>query len=216
MEIAELILEYIKVLIWPFVALIAMFKFKPEFAELFSSIKKLKLPGGTEIDWAKTVEEAEQAAEAIKNPTRELSIETAEEKAFIEQSIRHSLDLSPSYYNFDSYLDMAEKDHNLALAGVRIEIEKILRNMAQLFSLELPNTKSSINVLMNELRKAYVLEDPQYKLLQSITKLANEAIHGNNVRKEYAVRAIESAKIFLEYYIPLMTGGMDRIEFENA
>jgi len=215
MEVAKLILEYIKVLIWPVVTLVAIYNFKPELADLFSSIKKLKLPGGTEIDWEETIEVAEEAAKAIKNPRRELSVEIAEEKAFIEKSIRHGLDLSPSNYNFNFYLEMAEKDYHLALVGVRIEIEKILRNMAQLFNLEM-SAKPTINNLLRVLRRVSVLEEDEYALLQSVIKLANEAAHGNSVQEEYAIRAIESAKAFVDHYIPFMTGGMDRVEAENG
>jgi len=215
MEVAKLVLEYIKVMVWPFVTLVAIYNFKPELAGLFSSIKKLKLPGGTEIDWEEMVEEAEEAAESIKNPRRELSVEVAEEKAFIEQSIRHGLDLSPSNYNFSFYLEMAEKDYHLALVGVRIEIEKILRNMALFFALEM-STKPTINNLLRELRRESILEEDEYKLLQSVIKLANEAAHANNVHEAHAIRAIESAKAFVDHYIPFMTGGMDRAEAENG
>jgi len=78
------------------------------------------------------------------------------------------------------------------------------------------SAKPTINNLLRVLRRVSVLEEDEYALLQSVIKLANEAAHGNSVQEEYAIRAIESAKAFVDHYIPFMTGGMDRVEAENG
>ncbi|MFH4432836.1 hypothetical protein [Vibrio diabolicus] len=212
MEIAKLILEYIKVLIWPCLTIAIIFRFRSEISSRIALIKKIKLPDGTEIDWEETIEEAEEAAQSIKDNPKIGLVEEFNDSEFIEQSKRHSLEISPSDYNFKFYLDIANKNQNLALAGVKIELEMMLRNLAKMFYRNDLDDNTKINSLMRQLWKADVLELDEYLLVESVVKLADAAIEGENIGKNYATRAIESAQEFLKFYKWYIGEGMDRRE----
>ena len=67
MDVAQLVLEYLKSLIWPIQILLAVIIFRKELRELLKSLQHLRLPGGTELDWQRNLEQAEAAAKEVES-----------------------------------------------------------------------------------------------------------------------------------------------------
>ena len=78
-----------------------------------------------------------------------------------------------------SYLDVRERDPNLALVGLRIEIEKRLRNIAERHGVESRNP--SVGALMRALTQHEVIPGSIRSALEEIIRAGNAAAHGARV-----------------------------------
>lgn len=217
MEIAKLVLEYVKVLIWPAVALTAIVMFRVQVRTLMASLRHVKLPGGTELDWQRELRAAEQAAEQV-----EASPRAAEAPVATEGVAQLSMDLyrygflpSSTGYDWTYYKQIAERDPNLALVGLRMEIERMLQNMAAVSRVTYDPVRTSLGKFAGLLRSREVLEQSEYDLLRSIINVANAALHGRDVSVDDARRVIEWAEAFKDTYLSFMAGSLDRMEAEG-
>ena len=128
--------------------------------------KSMEFPGGWKIefrDLAKVQERAEQAD--LLAPV--------------------TVDIETEY----PFQIVAEDDPNLALAGLRIEIEKRLRQLAQ--SANIPIYRSSVSKLMRLLYQKGVLSKEAYSVLADMIGLLNEAVHGAEVDRRALNWAME-------------------------
>lgn len=122
----------------------------PWLAGLFES---LEFPGGWKVSFRKL----EEAAASIPNTVAGDS--TPEEPP--------------------SYLDIRDRDPNLALVGLRIEIEKRLRQIADHHGIESRNP--SIGALMRALGQHEVFPSGVRAALDEIVRAGNAAAHGARV-----------------------------------
>lgn len=100
-------------------------------------------------------------------------VETKENK--ISNSTNNNLiDSKPSF------LTMIERDANLAIVGLRIEIEKRLKVLASTY--EIPITMN-LNAIAKELRNKGVFDDNTERGLLELVKFGNQAAHGIEVDK---------------------------------
>ena len=60
MAIAKMILEYLRVVVWPLLILFGLLFFRDEIRALVRSIQKMRLPGGTELSWHTLPDEAKK------------------------------------------------------------------------------------------------------------------------------------------------------------
>ncbi len=218
MDIAKLVLEFLKVLIWPTAVLTSFIIFRAELKSLAESLRRIKLPGGTELEWQQKIKAAEEAAEKVENSPRVLESTNVKNDlaTFVSQSYKHGLLASPSNYDFNYYREIAERDRNLSLAGLRMELERMLQNMANFFNIEYDKMRTSTGRLSRLLEKEDIFEKTESELLGSIISVANAALHGREVSLFDADRTIESAEVFLDFYVAFMSGAMDRTEVEQA
>jgi hypothetical protein len=125
----------------------------PWIAPIFRS---LQFPGGWKVEFQelqKTAVRAEQAGLLASVP-------------------------SPDQKQF-TFQRMAETDPNLALAGLRIEIEKRLVNLAQKHNI---NVRSrGVGQLLRALTERQVLNQEESAVLADMTGLLNSAVHGASV-----------------------------------
>jgi hypothetical protein len=77
------------------------------------------------------------------------------------------------------YAEIAQDDPNLALAGLRIEIEKRLRAIAKARHVDVE--RKSIRQLMNELTRVGALTESEVSVLRDLNGLLNQAVHGARV-----------------------------------
>jgi hypothetical protein len=70
-EIAKLVLEFIRVLIWPTVALTAIFAFKNQLVALFERLHDAELPGGIKLNFEKEVRQAQDLSREVKESADE-------------------------------------------------------------------------------------------------------------------------------------------------
>lgn len=94
-------------------------------------------------------------------------------------------------FSAESAINLVEQDPNLALAALRMEIERILRLAYQtIINPDLPG-KYGISFIVRELHKERVIGNHQQEALHQIIRLCNEAVHGGNVSISDAIKVIE-------------------------
>lgn len=130
---------------------------------LIPLIRSLEFPGGWKVEF--------QELEKVKNE--------ADKAGLLSKNKSKS-------YSFESLLN---KDPNLALAGLRIEIEKRLIQIAKLNNLNIE--RSSISQLLRLLAQHQALTPEETSVLSDMTGLLNSAVHGAEVDKRAADWAIE-------------------------
>lgn len=131
---------------------------------LGSIFKSVELPGGLKVQYQ--------------------DLKQAEEKA--EQA---GLLMTPPKEESPAFIAIAKQDPNLALAGLRIEIEKRLRAIGA--SVGLKVDARGITQLMRELRKTQAISQNDESVLQDLIGLLNGAVHGADVDQRSAQWAIE-------------------------
>jgi hypothetical protein len=155
-------------LIWPEVAIDAItlvliaIAVIPWLAPLF---KSLELPSGWKVEFQELQKSAARAEEAgLLAPKDEAP--------------------KPEY----AFERIAEEDPNLALAGLRIEIEKRLIEIAQRRGIEVRNR--GLGQLLRSLREHEVLDSEAQSVLADLTGLLNSAAHGASVDQRAATWAL--------------------------
>lgn len=215
MEIAKLILDYLKVLIWPIVAVTTVLLFRSRLNAIFGRLRKADLPGGVSLDFQEVIQEAkalsQQVAQQKENPNlpeekkRRPSIPMTEANA---RMVKLGLRPSPSGLDMTYYRDLALQDPNLALAGLRMEIETLARNLAQGFKLNISDRDSG-GRLLHRLHDHSAITHEQLQLAQKVLKLCNAAIHGQIVSREEADEVIGIASVLSEKYLNWLSWGFD-------
>jgi hypothetical protein len=215
-NIARLVLEFVKVLAWPTVVLIGCSLFRRELSALIATLEHLKLPGGTELDWKRQLREAEQAAEKVESTPRAATVATqSEQQELLSRFQENGLLPSPTNYDWSYYLKIAESDPNLALAGLRMELERMLQNMAKVSGIEYNPLRTSPGRFVGLLRSKDVIEKEEYDLLRTVINVANAALHGRDVNAEDARRTIQSAEAFKDSYLSFMAGALSRLSVDS-
>lgn len=146
--------------IWPALAVdgvtlvLVMLGLVPWLAPIF---KSLELPGGWKIEF----QELERAAAR------------ADDAGLLAAA---SLGTPANQYSFQTVADL---DPNLALAGLRIEIEKRLVQLAE--RKQIGTKMQGLGRLMHELTKHQLLTSAESSVLSDLLGLLNSAVHGASV-----------------------------------
>lgn len=143
----------------------------PWLTPLFKSVE---LPGGWKIEFQELQKAKADADKAgLLAPT-------------------NTVDISPRY----SFELIADDDPNLALAGLRIEIEKRLQNIAE--SRNILARKQSVGSLMRLLSQESAITKQEYSVLADMIGLLNSAVHGASVDKRAVDWALETGPRLLK------------------
>jgi len=94
--------------------------------------------------------------------------------------------------------DLVESDPPLALAKARIEIEKRIRSLEQVYVKEKKKGKFSLTGLVENLSEKEVIDEPLETLLIDVITVANRAVHGEYVSQEDAIRLVDIANRVLK------------------
>ena len=146
-------------LIWPNVSIdtttltLLIVAIVPWLAPLF---KSLEIPGGLKFEFQeleKTKQEAEAAGLIEKTPPTKFERE----------------------YEF---LNIAESNPSLALAGLRMELEKVLRLLAEQSELLHDNRFAGVALLMNLLYRENIISNVERAALADMVGTLNRAVHG--------------------------------------
>jgi len=127
-------------------------------------LKSVELPGGVKIEFQelqKTEEQAHRAGLLAPQP---------------------ALEPPP-------YLSVAAEDPNLALAGLRIEVEKRLRAIAKARGIN--GERQSIAQILRRLPIEEAISGEEYAVITDLLGLLNRAVHGADVDTRAARWAIE-------------------------
>jgi len=136
-------------------------------------VKSVELPGGVKVELQDVEKAAEQSREAgLLAPSPDGT------------KAEHSFQL------------VAQQDPNLALAGLRIEIERRLIRLAGARGIEVK--RESISHLLRVLDQHKILTPEQREALIGLTSLLNTAVHGASVSPDAASEAMSIAPDLLE------------------
>jgi len=157
-------------LIWPnlaidFITIVLLIAATiPWLAPLF---KSLEFPGGWKVEFQDLQKTSDKAdAIGLLSPVTEKSEKETEY----------------------SFLLVAEQDPNLALAGLRIELEKKLNTLAFSFGHEIRSR--GIGSILREVLNKELINKEEYSILTDMVGLMNQAVHGAQVDKRAAEWAI--------------------------
>ena len=115
--------------------------------------------------------------------------ESKEEKRDIEEEKRPVDGIKT--FSAEPAMNLVQQDPNLALAAIRIEIERILRLAYEIIIKPESSVKNGISFLVKRLHEHGTIGDHQRDAIHQITKLCNEAVHGGNVSIREAVEVID-------------------------
>lgn len=121
---------------------------------LLPLFKRIELPGGVKFEFQE-LRASERRAEALG---------LLEPQPVASTESRYSFQL------------VANEDPNLALAGLRIEIERRLKLLAESAGIE--TAKTNISQLLRSLGASGMLTDEQRNVLSDMIHLLNSAVHG--------------------------------------
>ncbi len=130
-------------------------------------VKTLELPGGWKVEF----QELQKAASRAETAGLLATQPSEQETAFSFQSI-------------------ANQDPNLALAGLRIEIEKRLSLLAEIHGLS-SRRPLSVGQALRALAQAEVLTHEERSILADMVNMLNSAVHGAQVDSRAATWAID-------------------------
>lgn len=127
--------------------------------------KSIELPGGLKVEYPELEKASQDAARVglLSEPLQKLEEPT--------------------------YVAVAEQDPNLALAGLRIEIERRLRKIAQ--NRGLRGERFGIGQLLQLLRSKEAISRNEDSVLSDLIRLLNNAVHGAEVDPRAAEWAID-------------------------
>jgi len=157
-------------LIWPSLSIdwitlaLLVVAILPWLAPLFKSVE---FPGGWKIEFQELQKAKENADKAgLLAPLSTVAV-------------------APEY----SFQVIADDDPNLALAGLRIEIEKRLLQLAESKGIQVQ--RASVGRLMKLLAEQGVLVQEEYVVLADMIGLLNSAVHGASVDRRAVDWAME-------------------------
>ncbi|TDJ15972.1 MAG: hypothetical protein E2O65_11385 [Gammaproteobacteria bacterium] len=101
---------------------------------------------------------------------------------------------------------MVASDPVLALAGLRTEVEAMVRNLSDGFGIDADGLNSSVAVL-TELKKEGAIYNRQYELGRKVIELCNSAIHGVSVSRIEAEAVIDIATVLASEYLDWLGWG---------
>lgn len=149
------------------IALLILVAIIPWISPLF---KSLELPGGLKFEFQE-LQKVEQQAKRVGLI-----------KDVVAQPPPQPIDYP--------FMAVAESDPNLALAGLRIEIEKRLRRLAADNNIE--SSRRGLRAMMNDLSKNQLLTSDEQKTLDDIIATLNNAAHGESYDLRAANWVIEN------------------------
>ena len=209
METAKIVLEYIEVLIWPAVASLGFIVFRKPIIAILGRLKGAELPGGVSLDFEQEIQNAKQLSRAVEN-TAEPKEDKGKPSIPLTEANARMLNLglqpSPSGLDLRYYRNLAEDDPNIALAGLRMEVEILERNLAQGFKVNI-EPRDSAGTVLRKLYERRAITIEQFQLAQKILQLCNAAVHGRKVSREEAELIIDVAKVLAEQYIRWLSWG---------
>lgn len=188
-EIARLVLDYIKALIWPVTIILLALMFEGEVVELLRRMTKWAGPGFS-AEFAEKAKEMEKELEELAEtePTPERPSDNINsilrERGFSE---------IPGNFEFSRYRALAPGNPNLALAGVRMDLEVMLRILGSAYDLPLEK-RFATGMLLKQLTSVEALSPQDGHAARDIIDLCNRAVHGEPIRSKDAVRVIDAAE----------------------
>ena len=206
-----IILEYIRVFIWPTVVISICLIFKSQLSSLFCRLYHAEFPGGVSIDLAQDIEDVKRLSTKVQSnpPKHEYrdrpAIPLTEANS---RMLKLGLHPSPSGLDMKYYLNLANQDPNIALAGLRIEFDILAKNLAKGFKIPISEKESGIRLF----RKLYdngAIDTEQMQLIIKLFNVCTAAVHGNVISFSESIAVIESAEVLADDYLAWLSWGFE-------
>lgn len=217
MEIANIVLEYIRALVWPIIVITILLLFRKEVIALIGRVRKLEFPGVGLIDLSKEVQEGEELKQIVVEQFEASPVPETKEKIVSiplteanERMIELGLRASPSGLDISYYRSLALENPIAALAGLRLEIEVLFKNVARGFKVQINDHDPALMVL-ETLRKANAITSEQLILAQKIWQICNAAVHGSKISAEEAISVVDMASALKDQYVRWLSWGFEGI-----
>lgn len=211
LDLANLVLEYLKILVWPGVVVAISLLFRKEITTIMARLHKAELPGGFKLDFEEEIGEAKKLSDAVERQPLPEKARTKRSIPLTEANARMlhlGLRPSPSGLDMAYYRDLARQDPNVGLAGLRIEIDVLARNLAQGFEVEI-EPRDSGQRLLRKLFEAGAITEEQMSLGQKVLSMCNAAVHGQFVSLREAEAVIGSAQVLADQYLSWLSWGFE-------
>lgn len=212
MKIAALVLEYLSALAWPVVVLVLAGIFRKHIGDIVKRITHADLPGGLKINLKETIEDAERLSEdvaEIEPPPGKRGIPSIPVNEANARMIKVGLQPSPSGLDLNYYRDLANQDPNIALVGLRIELEIMTNNLAKGFNVPLSQGRMPLSRLVHELYKNNAITIQQRQLIEKVSTVCNLAVHGEPISMAETLQVIESVEILAKQYTAWLSWGFE-------
>lgn len=212
-ELLKIILDFVGTIIWPAVVLLFLLVFKPEIKKLLDKAKKLELPGGLSIETVgEEISKAKELAKEIKTERKpeiqtliNHALKNSETKAN-KRMFELGLEQSPSGLDLNYYKRIADIDKRLALIGLRVDFEMMLKNLSKGFGIILEE-KESISKIISKLLNRGAITTRQYEFINTVFRITNAAAHGAAISKEQVYEVLEIGQVLVDDYIAWLDWG---------
>lgn len=213
MNTPELILEYTKVLAWPLTVILLALVFRSHIISLLHKLKRAELPGGVALEtFPEMLDQAKELSTVVKKEAEPSRDKTKRPAIPLTEANARMLNLglapSPSGLEISYYREIAKRDPVLALAGLRIELETMLRNLAKGFNLSI-SPRDSVAVITRKLLTSGAITASQTELLTTVINLSNAAVHGVKVTLEQADDILDIATTLRDQYVDWLSWGFE-------
>jgi hypothetical protein len=194
--------------------------FKTEIAAALPRLREAKLPGGLSLSFEAELSQAKQLSVTVE-ATPSSSAEKAAQSEPVARSeinarlIELRLAPSPSGLDLEYYRAVAQRDPNLALAGIRIELEIAARNLAKGFGVQF-DPKDSVSLLFSRLQSAGAVGADQAELTRRVLRLCNLAVHGQPTSEVQATEVITIAGVLIKDYVAWLSWGFQSGDFPKS
>jgi len=145
---------------------------------LGSLFRAIELPGGVKVEY--------QELEKVTDSAKKAGLITPKT---IKNTSRKKRTKKPIYQ------EIALEDPNLALAGLRIEIEKRLIEIAKSYNINVQ--KTSVGTLSRILNEQQILTGSEYSVLSDMVAMLNSAVHGAKVDEQAVKWALDTGNQIL-------------------
>jgi hypothetical protein len=213
MELAALILEFTKALVWPIVALTIALLFRRELTTALSRLREAKLPGGVSLSFEAELTEAKLVSVKVEEAplpdrARQSQAPAVPLNRVNARLVQVGLQPSPTGLDLSHYRTLAARDPTLALAGLRIELEIAARNLTKGFKIDF-DAKQSVSTLFARLRDLGAITTDQADLAFRILRLCNLAVHGESITEQQAAEVIAITQVLFDAYVAWLGWGFD-------
>jgi len=209
METAKIVLEYLKVFTWPITVIVIALVYRKPLSSILEKLKKAGLPGGVSLDFSAEVIDVRQLSQRVETLPAKAGLKAFPTLRLTEANARMielNLQPSPSGLDMNYYRQLAVQDPNIALAGLRIELDVLARNLARGFGVPIGERDSGLR-LLRRVREEGAITASQFELAERVVRLCNAAIHGTLVSKEQADSVLDSAEVLAEQYLSWLSWG---------
>ena len=212
-ELLKIIFDFIIGIIWPVATLTIVLIYRKAILRLIDRARKLELPGGLALETVdEEIKQAKELAVEIKSERRPEVKKAIKESIPIKDNeinqkmIERKLTPSPSGLNLSYYKNIAETDPRLALVGLRIDFELMLKNLARGFKIDFDSRDSALQIISRLFRQGAITEK-QYEFMVTIFKIGNAAAHGADISKSQALEVLDLGQVLVDDYIAWMDWG---------